>query len=245
MVCHVTILKLEGFPDMHERKWGNVCTQWRDRYRFKAIMKGLYLVFKAWPICFCTWLCLLSIHPLRDGVTTELPLRHCLSWDQVFDRVYNIVSLQYTCTPLYYSLIMLLNLEYVFENRLYQLPVNVTALFMLPCLFHQCQLSGQLQQKPVAICTQPQKYKPTVVYFWPTEMKPSFGRAVGLWHVGCWRCRAEHDILPPTQFTFLTSHPRVMMMSSSHPPDKLLSMLARTSGGVNCRNCIPLHSKYS
>lgn len=88
-----------------------------------------------------------------------------------------------------------------------------------------------------------------------------------VWHVECWRWGAKHDILQPgwcvwssvlhpatsppappppqTSFTSQTSHPRAMMMSSSPPPDKLLSGPAWIRGGVNCKNCIPLRTRYA
>lgn len=50
---------------------------------------------------------------------------------------------------------------------------------------------------------------------------------------------------PPTWFPSQTSHPRAMMMSSSPPPDKLLSGPAWTRGGVNSKNRIPHHARYA
>lgn len=81
----------------------------------------------------------------------------------------------------------------------------------------------------------------------------------GCRHVERWRWRAKHDILqpdwwvwspgvtpsdlparpPPTRFNSLTSHPRATMMSSSPPPDNLLSGLARTRGCVNRQKLHP------
>lgn len=169
-----------------------------------------------------------------------------LSGDKVFACVYKIVAVQHSCTPFYYNLIMLLIITFIPEIMfLSQSDCTNTYCTNFWWRYSACSPeSAPAAGRNLYSITKIQTNCIIFLAHW-NQIKFLKSSGIHVWHTKCWRCRVKRDVLPPTQFTSLTSHPRVMMMSSFPPPDKLLSRLAWTRGGVNHRNCILLCGKFS